>query len=179
MRLMLLWLSPVDCARERVDQCVAASGWVSRVRASTRSTAASLKRRGVPGRGSSSSPSRRWRTKRCRHLQTVAPATCTRRATSVLLRPSAHSSTMRARKARACAVLGRRLHSNKRCRSAGTRVKGESGRPRAMPFLLLISDAGRVATYATNIRLTTLGEPNITKGASLGFQCRSCGRYSR
>ena len=41
------------------------------MRASTRSTAASLKRRGVPGRGSSSSPSRRRRTKRCRHLPTV------------------------------------------------------------------------------------------------------------
>ena len=93
---------------------------VSRVRASTRSTSASLKRRGVPGRGSSSSPSRRRRTKRFRHLPTVAPVTCTWRATSVLLRPAAQSSTMRARKASACAVFGRRVHSNNRCRSAGT-----------------------------------------------------------
>ncbi|HEY6766892.1 MAG TPA: hypothetical protein VI386_19195, partial [Candidatus Sulfotelmatobacter sp.] len=46
--------------------------------------------------------------------------------------------------------------SNKSCRSAETRVKGESGRPRAMRFLLLISDAGRADTYATNIRLWTL-----------------------
>ena len=50
MRLMLLWLRPVAWARERVDQCVAACGWLSKVRASTRSTAASLRRRGVPGR---------------------------------------------------------------------------------------------------------------------------------
>jgi len=157
MRLTLLWLSPVAWARERVDQCVAAGGGLSKVRASTRSTAASLRRRGVPGRGSSSSPSRRRRTKRCRHLPTVASATCTRRATSVLLRPAAQSSTMRARKGKACAVLGRRVHSNNRCRSAGARVRGESGRPRAMQFLLLISDAGRTATYDTNIRLSTLG----------------------
>src|SRR5260370_21230789 len=157
MRLMLLWLSPVAWARERVDQCVAACGWLSRVRASTRSTATSLKRRGVPGRGPSSKPSRRRRTKRCRHLQTVAPVTCTRRATSVLLRPSAHSSRMRARRARAWAVLGRRDPPNNRCRPAGIRVRGESGRPRAMQFLLLISDAGRAITYATNIRLGTLG----------------------
>src|SRR6266545_2640043 len=85
--------------------------------------------------------------KRCRHLQTVAPVTRTRRATSMLLSLSAHSRTMRARQARACAVFRRRDHSN-RCRSAGTRVKGESGRPRAMLFLPLISDAGRTAICA-------------------------------
>ncbi len=82
MRLMLLWLSPATWARERVDQWVAAGGWLSRVRASTRSTAASLRRRRVPGRGSSSRPSRRSRKNRCRHLPTVASVTCTRRATS-------------------------------------------------------------------------------------------------
>ena len=64
-----------------------------------------------------------------------------------------------ARNARACAVLGRRVHSNNCCRSAGTRVRGESGRPRAMQFLLLISDAGRAVTYYTNIRLSTLDCP--------------------
>ena len=48
MRLMLLWLSPVAWASERVDQWVAACGWVSRVRARTRSTSASLSLRGVP-----------------------------------------------------------------------------------------------------------------------------------
>src|SRR5450631_279301 len=48
-RLMLLWLSPVTWAREHVDQCVAACGWLSKVHASTRSAAASLRRRGVPG----------------------------------------------------------------------------------------------------------------------------------
>src|SRR5438876_4908848 len=129
--------------------------WTPRGCASTRSTAASLKRRGVPGRGSSSSPSRRRRTKRCRHLPTVASATCTLRATSVLLWPAALSSTMRARNASACAVLGRRVQSNC-CLSEWDRDIGESGRPRAMQFLLLISDAGRAVTYCTNIRLSTL-----------------------
>lgn len=46
-------------------------------------------------------------------LHTLAPVTCRRRDTSVLLSPVTQSSTMRARKARACAVLGRRAHSER------------------------------------------------------------------
>src|SRR5450755_1944671 len=65
----------------------------------------------------------------------------------------------KARKARAWVVLGRRVHSSNRCHSAGTRVRGESGRPRATQFLLLISDAGRAVTYCTHIRLRTLAVP--------------------
>ena len=37
----------------------------------TRSTSASVIRRGAPGRGSSSNPSRRWPRNRVRHLPTV------------------------------------------------------------------------------------------------------------
>ena len=80
----------------------------------------------------------------------------TLRATRVLLWPAALSSTMRARNASAYAVLGRRVPSNNCCLSKGDRDSGESGRPRAMQFLLLISDAGRAVTYCTNIRLSTL-----------------------
>jgi hypothetical protein len=58
MRLIVDWLSSVALAMSRVDQCVAASGWLSSVRVSTFSTCRSLSLRGVPGRGSSSSPSR-------------------------------------------------------------------------------------------------------------------------
>src|SRR5439155_25000101 len=86
----------------------------------------------------------------------VASATCTLRATSVLLWLAAQSSTMRARNASACAVLGRRVQSNNGCLSEGNRHSGESGRPRAMQSLVLISDAGRAVTYCTNIRLSTL-----------------------
>jgi hypothetical protein len=58
VRLIVDWLSPVALAMARVDQCVAASGWLSSVRVSTFPTCRSLSLRGVPGRGSSSSPSR-------------------------------------------------------------------------------------------------------------------------
>ncbi len=51
MRLMVLRLSPEASAIERVLQCVAPRGVVSRVRASTRSTSVSLTLRGVPDRG--------------------------------------------------------------------------------------------------------------------------------
>jgi hypothetical protein len=54
--------------------------------------------------------------------------------------------------------LGRRVQSNNCCFSEGDRVRGESGRPRAMQFLLLILDAGRAVTYCTNIRLSTLAD---------------------
>ena len=58
-------------AMARVLQCVACAGVVSRVRVTIRSTAASVTVRGAPGRGSSSSPSRRWVIKRWRHFPTV------------------------------------------------------------------------------------------------------------
>jgi hypothetical protein len=72
MRLILLWLRPVTFASERVDRCVAPSGRVSKVRTSTRSTSASLRGRGVAGRGSSS-PSRRRRTTRMPPLANHGP----------------------------------------------------------------------------------------------------------
>ncbi len=71
MRLMALWLKPVRLAIARVLQCVAALGFVSRVSVTTRSTWASVIVRGAPGRGSSSRPSSRCVTKRCRHFPTI------------------------------------------------------------------------------------------------------------
>jgi hypothetical protein len=57
-------------AVERVDQWVASMGLLSRVRAMTASTGASLILRGWPRRGSSSRPSTPRATKRSRHLLT-------------------------------------------------------------------------------------------------------------
>ena len=63
---------PTSAAIERVDQCVASFGAVSRVVVITRSTSASAIVRGRPGRGSSSSPSSRSVANRLRHLPTVS-----------------------------------------------------------------------------------------------------------
>jgi hypothetical protein len=55
MRLTVDWLRPPALPMPRVDQCVAAWGWLSSVRVKTRSTCLSLSLRGVSGRGSSTS----------------------------------------------------------------------------------------------------------------------------
>ena len=62
--------------------------------------------RGAPGRGSSSNPSSRFTRNRSRHLQTVAPVTCTLLAAAPLLNPSPHAKMMRARRATLALTLG-------------------------------------------------------------------------
>ena len=64
MRLTAAWLNPQRLAIARVLQCVASRGVLSSVSWITRSTAASVIFRGAPGRGSSSRPWSRCRTKR-------------------------------------------------------------------------------------------------------------------
>src|SRR5574340_742423 len=90
MRCTVLRLTPLVCAMARVLQWVAWVGVVSRVWVTIRSTAASVTVRGAPGRGSSNSPSRRWVTKRCRHLQTVCGGVST--ASRFLVRSSSTST---------------------------------------------------------------------------------------
>jgi hypothetical protein len=97
MRCTVLRLTPLVCAMARVLQCVAWVGVLSRVWVTIRSTAVSVTVLGAPGRGSSSSPSRRWVIKRCRHLQTVCGATRTARATARFVRPSAQVRIIPAR----------------------------------------------------------------------------------
>src|SRR2546426_526654 len=104
IRLTAVWLSPHRRASVRVLQCVASRGVVSSVTRITRSTSSSVIRRGAPGRGSSSSPSRRWPRNRVRHLPMVCLVSRSSRATPVFVLPAAHSSTNRARSARARAV---------------------------------------------------------------------------
>jgi len=99
MRLMVIRLSPVARASERVLQCVTPGGVVSSVVTTTCSTWSSVTVRGAPGRGSSRRPSSRSRGKRVRHLPTVAGDRRRRRATVLLFRPAAQLSTMRARRA--------------------------------------------------------------------------------
>ena len=93
----------------RVLQCVAPRGWLSSVCTMTLSTFASSIVRGAPGRNSSSNPSTPRSTKRRRHLPTVCAVTRSPAATALLLKPEAHPNTIRARNAKACAVLRRRV----------------------------------------------------------------------
>jgi hypothetical protein len=72
MRLIADWLIPVAAAIDRVDHCVAFAGRSSSVITITRSTCSSLIERGLPGRGSSCSPSRPRLANRPRHLPTVS-----------------------------------------------------------------------------------------------------------
>ena len=109
--------SPNSAASDRVDQCVASFGVVSRVRVITASTCSSETVRGRPGRGSSSSPSSRSVTNRDRHLRALLNAIPSRAAIAVVLNPSAAASTIRDRIASAFALFARRDHATNWARS--------------------------------------------------------------
>jgi len=126
---MVDWLSPQALAMSRVDQCVAASGWLSSVRVNTRSTCRSLSLRGVPGRGSSSRPSTPKSINRCRHLPAVGCEQPCLRAISLLAKPSPANSTIRDRKANPCAVFARRDQDCNCSRCSALTVSGDKGRP--------------------------------------------------
>lgn len=146
MRLTVLWLSPVRWAIARVVQCVASFGTLSSVSASTRSTSASRTVRGAPGRGSSSRPSTPRAIKRPRHLPTVCGVRRSRAAISEFDSPWALASTIRARIARAFALVWRRVHRSSVSRSGFESCSGASGRPLGTkspsggPKILLVRD---------------------------------------
>ena len=121
MRPTVAGLSPLALAIERVLQWVASRGIDSSVIVTTRSTSASPILRGAPGLASSSRPSQRAATNRRRHLPTVTRVVPSRSATAMSLSPAALASTMRARRASACAVLRRRTQ-----RSSSSRSPAES-----------------------------------------------------
>jgi hypothetical protein len=93
--------SPLRSAIFARDQCVAFSGVDSSVATTISSTCSAVTVAGRPGRGSSTSPSRRCSTNRDRHLPTVGRLTPSRSATTVFASPVAHSSTIRERNASA------------------------------------------------------------------------------
>lgn len=100
----------------------------------TFSTWASLIVRGAPGRSSSLRPSSRRSTNRLRHLPTVGSDTLNWRETSLLGKPSARASTIRARIASACAVL---LRHTQPCNTSGSDWLSSSTasfRPRPSPM---------------------------------------------
>ena len=75
---------PLLAAIERVDQCAAFLGLVSKVIRTSSATCSSVTVRTRPGCGASESPSRRSRTKRRRHLDTVSVVTATAPATALV-----------------------------------------------------------------------------------------------
>jgi hypothetical protein len=101
IRTMAVWLMPVARAISRVDQWVASVGVSSSVLVITASTCSSVIVRGAPGRGSSTSPSRRRVANRPRHLPTVAACTPNRLPASTFDKPSAQANTIRQRTASA------------------------------------------------------------------------------
>jgi hypothetical protein len=107
---------------EGVDQCVASLGFSSSVLTMTRSTSSSLIDRGLPGRGSSCSPSRPRRANRPRHLPTVDLVQPRTAAMSLLCCPSAAANTIRQRNANACELFGRRAHRSSTSRSSPLRT---------------------------------------------------------
>ena len=137
MRLTVDRLMPLAFAMSRTLQCVAPAGVVSSVRMTTCSICSSSMRLGVPGRGSSNSPSCRSSRNRVRHLHTVVGDTCKRFATLVVSRSSAHARMIRARRATCGALRDRWASDSRRCRSSRVSVNGVLGRPVRMLALLI------------------------------------------
>ena len=136
MRLIVLRLNPHALAIERVLQCVASAGRLSKVRVSTASICASVTVRGAPGRGSSSKPSSAVGQK-----PHPPPADGLLGNPQLLSHPRVRlpgcaPRISRARWARAWAVLGRRVQRSNVCRSSAVSVTGGVGRPVRMGVLL-------------------------------------------
>jgi hypothetical protein len=108
---------PLRLAIEERVQCIAFSGVDSNVAASTSSTCSVVIVAGLPGRGSSTSPSNRSSQNRDRHFPIVDAVTPTVLATSAFDTPVAHCKTIRERNANAWEDLRRRSHRTSCSRS--------------------------------------------------------------
>jgi hypothetical protein len=129
-------LRPHAWAMARVLPCVAWRGVDSQGRVRTRSTWASVMRRGAPGRGSSRSPSVRCCAQRRHPRPTVGRVTPSCSAPAPWVGSVAQAKLIRARWARACAIVGRRVHRSKVARSSAGRRIGSTGRPLHLGVLL-------------------------------------------
>lgn len=156
IRLIAVWLKPHRLAIARVLHWVASRGVDSSVRRTTRSTSVSRILRGAPGRGSSSKPDRRFCTKRPRHRPTVWRVTPAARAMASFVCSVAHASTMRARWARACAVLGRRAHCSSVSRSSRSGSQGGWGDQCASASSVFTRRTPALATLFHDFQLRTL-----------------------
>ena len=119
---------------ERNDQCVAPAGGISSVRRMVSAIASSPILRGVPGLGSSSSPSSRCSAKRRRHLPTVFASASTSAQIALFSSPAAAASTIRARRAIAWPVLRARASDSNSRRSAALNAIDTAGLPTAASY---------------------------------------------
>ena len=88
--------------------------------------------RGLPGLRSSYRPMRSWVRKRSRHLPTVWRLVRTLSATALLSRPSAHSSTISARRTSPAGRLRDLTSDSSSSRAPWLTSSGFNGRPRDM-----------------------------------------------
>ena len=155
----------------RVLQCVASRGVVSRVRRTTRSTCASVIVRGAPGRGSSSKPAEPLREEApppLAHGLLVDPRLPRDRGVGLA---AAHASMMRARSARACAVVGVGPTAPGSSRLGGQRHR-RFGRPRGMGVLLLYTE-NAVRCYLVASLQTLEPSPRIVRRIAVGGGVRA------
>lgn len=146
-RLTIVWLIPERAAMLRVLQGVASLGWLSRVRATRRSTSASPTVRGAPGRGASERPARRCSAKRPRHSITLGRLTFKVRATALLVAPgSAQASTMRARVATAWLPWARRVQRLSSASSSTLRCSGLALGPGGSPHLAAVAPFSKLTS---------------------------------
>ena len=125
---------PTALAMERSDQWVAPAGVVSSVRRMVSAISSSPILRGVPGLGSSSSPSSRCAAKRRRHLPTVFASALTSAQIALFSKPVAAANTIRARRAIAWPVLWARASDSSSRRSAALSTIDTAGLPIAVPL---------------------------------------------
>ncbi len=182
MRVTAVWFSPIALAIEHGDQWVASAGFSWRVLTITSSTLSSPILRGAPGRGSSNRPSRRWTTKRRRHLPTVAWLTPSLAATSWLVAPLAAARMMRARRASACEVLRRFVSRSRTARSSALRISSAFGRPRGRDpvrgEVRGIDDGSIFAAYSRVRTLGAHGQSTALSHPARILRQRDCGRRS-
>src|SRR5205807_8716234 len=129
MRPIVDFDSPDLAAIEVRDQWVASLGVSSSVATTTASTWSMLIDAGLPGRSSSTSPSRRAATNLARHLPTVTGAHRSCAATSLSLNPFAQASTILHRNANAWADVARLEHRSSVVRPSSLSSNAVLGRP--------------------------------------------------
>src|SRR6266516_4698790 len=129
MRPIVDFDSPDLLAIKARDQWVASLGVSSSVATTTSSTWSMVIDAGLPGRSSSTSPSRRAATNLARHLPTVTGAQRNCSATSLLFAPSAEASTILHRNANAWEDFARLDQRSSVARSSSLSTNSALGLP--------------------------------------------------
>jgi hypothetical protein len=117
---------PISLAIERVDQCVAFFGVLSKVLVTSAATCSSVTDRGPPEGGLSPRPAIRRSTNRARHRPTACDVDRSRSATSLFV---AHSKMIRHRNAHDFGVDRRRTQPSSAARSSSDNTSSAFGRP--------------------------------------------------